>query len=152
MLRLNHVGINLDSKKSLASRRNAAMLKVFRSAPSIGLMIGALTPALAQDETVVKTELRRPMQGGSLALGAVAGVAYYREDAGGKRVVLTLAPEGGGLPMRFEMVLASRQSALISVPGTVGGKTKAVQLTNQGDLVSLSVLNAEKAKVAQGAL
>ncbi|WP_336488372.1 hypothetical protein [Methylobacterium nigriterrae] len=127
------------------------MLKMFRSALPIGLMIGTLSPALAQDETVVQTELRRPMQGGSLALGAVAGIAYYREDGGGKRVVVTLAPEGGGLPVRFEMVLATRQSALISVPGPVGGKTEAVQLTNQGDLVSLSALNAEKSKMAQGA-
>src|SRR3954451_9596889 len=103
MLRVNHVGINFNSKKSLASRRNAAMLKMLRSALPIGLMIGALSPALAQDEIVVQPELRRPMRGGSLVLGAAAGVAYYREDTGGKRVVVTLAPEGGGLPVRFEM-------------------------------------------------
>ncbi len=66
------------------------------------LALAAVLAALAGTATA---EPFAPAAGRSLRLGDLAGVAYYTADAGGHRVVVTLA-EPSGRPVRVEAVLA----------------------------------------------
>jgi hypothetical protein len=77
----------------------------------------------------------RPIEGRSIDLGEVSGVAYYTVERDGFRVVATLAQGETGTPVQFEAVLAPGQSVVLSTPREVGVVPSAVQITRQNDQV-----------------
>ena len=77
----------------------------------------------------------RPIEGRSIHLGEVSGVAYYTVERDGFRVVATLAQGEAGTPVRFEAVLAPGQSVVLSTPREAGAAPNAVEISRQGDRV-----------------
>ena len=73
----------------------------------------------------------RPMQGMSLQLGELHGIAYYTMEDAGYSVVATLAGQGGR-PVRFESTLLPGQKVVVSIPGHRGSQGQAVELARQG--------------------
>src|SRR5215470_591858 len=85
--------------------------------------IAALAPARADG--------LRPMEGKSIDLGGISGIAYYTVERDGFHVVATLAQGEVGTPIRVVAVLAPGQSLVLSTPHNVG----AVEISRQGDAV-----------------
>jgi hypothetical protein len=81
----------------------------------------------------------RPIEGKSIDLGEVSGVAYYTVEPDGFRVVTTLAQGEAGTPVRIVSVLAPDQSVVLSTPHQAG----ALEITRKGD--SLLVLRKANA-------
>lgn len=79
----------------------------------------------------------KPAQAKSLDLGPLAGVAYYTVEPRGHRVVVTLAPRAAAPAVRFEAVLASGQSMTVSTPRQAGAASRAVEISRDGDTVSV---------------
>jgi hypothetical protein len=73
----------------------------------------------------------RPMQGMSLQLGELHGIAYYTMEDAGYSVVATLAGQDGR-PVRFESTLLPGQKVVVSIPGHRGSQGQAVELARQG--------------------
>ena len=86
----------------------------------------------------------RPMQGTSLRLGELHGVAYYTVEGEGYNVVATLASPGG-TPVRFESTLLPGQKIVVSMPGSAGAKAQAIEFWRQDDrlLVETSPVQTE---------
>ncbi|NEU13212.1 hypothetical protein G3T14_13855 [Methylobacterium sp. BTF04] len=87
---------------------------------------------------VANAETIKPLDGNSVTLGDLAGVAYYTAEAKGYRVVVTLARTETARSIRFETVLASGQSVTLSTPRELGADAQVVEITRTGDLVSVS--------------
>jgi hypothetical protein len=62
----------------------------------------------------------RPIEGKSIDLGDISGVAYYTVERDGFRVVTTLAQGEAGTPVRIVSVLAPGQSVVLSTPHQSG--------------------------------
>jgi hypothetical protein len=77
----------------------------------------------------------QPLEGRSIYLGALAGVAYYTVEGEGYHVVVTLAQGESGIPVRFESVLAVGQSVVVSTPREEGAAPLVVEIRRQGDEV-----------------
>jgi len=77
----------------------------------------------------------RPIEGQSIRLGEVSGVAYYTVERDGFRLVATLAQGEAGTPVRIEAVLASGQSLVLSAPSEAGATPNAVEISRHGDQV-----------------
>ena len=77
----------------------------------------------------------RPVEGRSIDLGQISGVAYYIVEPNGFRIVATLAQGETGTPVRFEAVLAPGQSVVLSTPREAGVTPSAVQISRQNDRV-----------------
>ncbi|MBR0872529.1 hypothetical protein JQ633_19365 [Bradyrhizobium tropiciagri] len=75
----------------------------------------------------------RPIEGQSIRLGDVTGVAYYTVERDGFRVVTTLAQGEAGTPIRFVSVLAPGQRVVLSTPHNAG----ALEITRDGDNLSV---------------
>ena len=73
----------------------------------------------------------RPMQGMSLQLGELHGIAYYTVEDAGYGVVATLAGQDG-TPVRIESTLLPGQKVVVSIPGHRGSQGQAVELARQG--------------------
>ena len=73
----------------------------------------------------------RPMQGMSLQLGELHGIAYYTMEDAGYSVVATLAGQDGR-PVRFESTLLPGQKVVVSIPRHRGSQGQAVELARQG--------------------
>ena len=73
----------------------------------------------------------RPLQGMSLQLGELHGIAYYTMEDAGYSVVATLAGQDGR-PVRFESILLPGQKVVVSIPGHRGSQGQAVELARQG--------------------
>ena len=71
----------------------------------------------------------RPIEGQSIDLGDVSGVAYYTVEPDGFRVVTTLAQGEAGTPFRFVSVLAPGQRVVLSTPYQAG----ALEISRNGD-------------------
>jgi hypothetical protein len=71
----------------------------------------------------------RPIEGRSIDLGDVSGVAYYTVEPDGFRVVTTLAQGEAGTPIRFVSVLAPGQRVVLSTSHQAG----AVEIIRKGD-------------------
>ena len=71
----------------------------------------------------------RPIEGRSIDLGDVSGVAYYTVEPDGFRVVTTLAQGETGTPIRLVSVLAPGQRVVISTPY----QAPALEISRQGD-------------------
>src|SRR5262249_37740816 len=87
---------------------------------------------LDRSSDVRPTELAAS-HGGSIQLGSIRGIVYYTETQDRYRVIATLADGEAGLPMRFEAILADRQSLRISVPGKAGEPSQAVEISRAAD-------------------
>jgi hypothetical protein len=71
----------------------------------------------------------RPIEGRSINLGDVSGVAYYTVERDGFRVVTTLAQGEAGTPIRFVTVLAPGQRVVVSTPY----QASALEISRKGD-------------------
>ncbi len=80
----------------------------------------------------------RPIEGKTVALGPVTGVAYYTEEAGGDRVVATLSGTDGSMPLRVVAMLTPGQSLVLSVPRGLGEPAIEVTFARRGDRVFVS--------------
>ncbi|SFG61014.1 hypothetical protein [Methylobacterium gossipiicola] len=103
----------------------------FRSFTLAAAALAALTGA-ASAETI------RPLDGGSVSLGDLSGIAYYTPEPKGYRVVVTLARTEASRAVRFEAVLASGQSVILSTPQELGAAAEAVEISRTGDTVAVS--------------
>ncbi|CAA2144825.1 MULTISPECIES: hypothetical protein [Methylobacterium] len=83
-------------------------------------------------------ETIKPLDGGSVSLGELSGVAYYTAEPKGYRVVVTLARTGTSRAMRFETVLANGQSVTLSTPQELGGTADAIEISRTGDTVAVN--------------
>ena len=73
----------------------------------------------------------RPIDGMSIDLGEVSGVAYYTVGRDGFHVVTTLAQGMAGTPIRVECVLAPGQRVAFSTPY----QADALEISRNGDSV-----------------
>jgi predicted aconitase len=103
-------------------------------AMSIHRTILAAALALASVGAAHANELQ-PVEGRSIDLGKISGVAYYTVERAGFRIVATLAQGETGTPVRFEAVLAPGQSVVLSTPREAGVAASAVEISRQNDRV-----------------
>lgn len=80
----------------------------------------------------------RPIEGRSIDLGDVAGVAYYTVEPDGFRVVTTLAQGEAGTPIRLVSVLAPGQRVVLSTPHQPG----AIEISRNGNSLFVRKANA----------
>jgi hypothetical protein len=73
----------------------------------------------------------RPIQGQSVDLGEISGIAYYTVERDGFHVVATLAQGEAGTPIRVVSVLAPGQRLVLSTAHQAG----AIEISRQGDSV-----------------
>ncbi|MFK4507759.1 hypothetical protein LPJ38_23755 [Bradyrhizobium daqingense] len=71
----------------------------------------------------------KPIEGRSIRLGDISGVAYYTVEPAGFRVVTTLAQGEAGVPVRFVSVLAPGQRVVLSTPM----EATALEISRTGD-------------------
>jgi hypothetical protein len=99
-------------------------------AMSIRSMFVAAAFALASLEAAHADGLR-PIDGMSIDLGEVSGVAYYTVGRDGFHVVTTLAQGMAGTPIRIVSVLAPGQRVAFSTPY----QADALEISRNGDSV-----------------
>jgi hypothetical protein len=80
----------------------------------------------------------RPIEGKSIDLGGISGIAYYTVERDGFHVVATLAQGETGTPIRVVSVLAPGQRMVLSTPH----QASAIEISRQGDNVRVSKANA----------
>ena len=80
----------------------------------------------------------RPMEGKSIDLGEISGIAYYTVERDGFHVVATLAQGEAGAPIRVVSVLAPGQRVVLSTPQQAG----AIEISRKGDSVLVRKANA----------
>ncbi len=97
---------------------------------SIRSMFVAAAFALASLEAAHADGLR-PIDGMSIDVGELSGVAYYTVERDGFHVVTTLAQGMAGTPIRIVSVLAPGQSVAFSTPYQVD----ALEISRNGDSV-----------------
>ena len=88
--------------------------------------------------TVAHAEGLRPIEGRSIDLGGISGIAYYTVERNGFHVVTTLAQGESGTPIRVVSVLAPGQSVVLSTPQ----KADAIEISRKGDSVLVRKANA----------
>ena len=80
----------------------------------------------------------RPMEGKSIDLGGISGIAYYTVERDGFHVVATLAQGEAGTPIRVVSVLAAGQRVVLSTPQ----RADAIEISRKGDSVLIRKANA----------
>ncbi|MCA6115891.1 hypothetical protein J6524_13465 [Bradyrhizobium sp. WSM 1738] len=80
----------------------------------------------------------RPIEGKSIDLGDVSGIAYYTVEPDGFHVVTTLAQGEAGAPVRIVSVLAPGQSVVFSTPQPAA----RLEISRKGDEVVVRKANA----------
>ena len=73
----------------------------------------------------------RPLQGMSLQLGELHGIAYYTVEDAGYGVVATLAGQDS-TPVRFVSMLLPGQKVVVSIPAHRGSQGQTVEFARQG--------------------
>jgi hypothetical protein len=81
--------------------------------------------------TAARAEGLRPMEGKSIHLGEISGIAYYTVERDGFYVVATLAQGEAGTPIRVVSVLEPGQRVVLSTPQQAG----AIEISRKGDSV-----------------
>jgi hypothetical protein len=124
-VRVQPMSENLAMPIDATRRARARKRPVTKLAPlaAIGLAATASLPARAAE--------LRPMQGMSLQLGELHGIAYYTVEEAGYSVVATLAGQEGA-PVRFESTLLPGQKVVVSIPGHRGSQGQMVEFARQG--------------------
>jgi hypothetical protein len=97
---------------------------------SIRNMLFALAFGIAS-LTAARAEGLRPIEGRSIDLGEISGIAYYTVERDGFHVVATLAQGEAGTPIRVVSVLVPGQRVVLSTPQQVG----AIEISRKGDSV-----------------
>ena len=97
---------------------------------AVAFGIAALAP--------VRADGLRPMEGKSIDLGGISGIAYYTVERDGFHVVATLAQGEAGTPIRVVSVLAPGQRVVLSTPQQAG----AIEISRKGDSVLVRKANA----------
>jgi len=79
----------------------------------------------------------RPIEGKSIDLGGMSGIAYYTVEPDGFHVVATLAQGETGTPIRVVSVLAPGQRVVLSTPQ----QADAIEISRKGDSVLVRKAN-----------
>lgn len=117
---------------TLFSPTTQAGTALVRAGPILGIFLVLLTACFASG---VQAEELLPIQGRSIAMGSVNGIAYYTNDATGSRVVATFGGDEGSAPVRVVTTLATGQSMTLSGPAGVGEPAIEVTFSRRGDRV-----------------
>jgi hypothetical protein len=104
---------------------------------SIRNMLFAVTFGIAS-MTAAHADGLRPMEGKSIDLGAISGIAYYTVERDGFHLVATLAQGEAGTPIRVVSILAPGQRVVLSTPQQAG----AIEISRKGDTVLVRKANA----------
>ncbi len=80
----------------------------------------------------------RPIEGKSIDLGGMSGIAYYTVERDGFHVVATLSQGEAGMPIRVVSVLAPGQRVVLSTPQ----QADAIEISRKGDSVFVRKANA----------
>ena len=80
----------------------------------------------------------RPIEGQSINLGDVSGVAYYTVERDGFHVITALAQGMAGTPIRIVSVLAPGQRVTFSTPHQI----RALEISRNGDSVLIRNVNS----------
>jgi hypothetical protein len=102
-------------------------------------LAAALTCGVAVGEEL------RPIQGKSISLGDVSGVAYYTVEKDGFALVATVASGEMATPIRFMATLLPGQKTVISVPREFGQAALTVEFIRTDDRIEIG---PEKKKLA----
>jgi hypothetical protein len=116
-----NLAMPIDATRTVRARKRP----VTRLLPLAAIILAATASLPAR-----AAELR-PMQGVSLQLGELHGIAYYTVEEAGYSVVATLAGQQGA-PMRFESTLLPGQKVVVSIPGHRGSQGQMVEFARQG--------------------
>ena len=98
---------------------------------SIRNMLFAAAFCIAFVAPTARAEGLRPMEGKSVDLGEISGIAYYTVERDGFHVVTTLSQGEAGTPVRVISVLAPDQRVVLSTPQQVD----AIEISRRGDSV-----------------
>ena len=79
----------------------------------------------------------RPMEGKSIDLGGISGIAHYTVERDGFHVVATLAQSEAGTPIRVVSVLGHGQHVVLSTPQ----QAAAIEISRKGDSVLVRKAN-----------
>ena len=79
----------------------------------------------------------RPIEGKSIDLGGISGIAYYTVERDGYHVVATLAQGEAGTPIRVVSVLVPGQRVVLSTPQ----QADAIEISRNGDSVLVRKAN-----------
>jgi hypothetical protein len=124
-VRVQPMSENLAMPIDATRRARARKRPVSKLAPLAAIVLAATASLPAR-----AAELR-PMQGMSLQLGELHGIAYYTVEEAGYSVVATLAGQEGA-PVRFESTLLPGQKVVVSIPGHRGSQGQMVEFARQG--------------------
>jgi hypothetical protein len=117
--------------ENLAMRIDATQMPQARKRPVTRLLpLAAIVLAATASFPARAAELH-PLQGVSLQLGELHGIAYYTVEDAGYSVVATLAGQDG-TPVRFESTLLPGQKVVVSIPGHRGSQGQTVEFARQG--------------------
>ena len=100
-------------------------------------LVSTLALALVLAAGAAHGEELQPLEGRSLSLGPLTGVAYYVRTEAGYEVVATLAAGEAGTPVRVSVTLLTGQELEISVPNGVGEEATALRFTRIGDMLTM---------------
>ena len=81
----------------------------------------------------VSAQTLTPIRAESIDLGTTRGSAYYVAQPDGYHLVATLYSGGANTPVRFNTVLATGQSASVSIPGPAGTLAQEVTFSRSAD-------------------
>ena len=102
------------------------------------MKLGALGFALVMASATAQATELKPIQGATIALGGVTGVAYYTIEPDGYHVVATVAAGYDTKPIRFKAVLTDGQKLLMSVPGAESTTPSKLEVARSGERVTIS--------------
>ena len=97
----------------------------------------AVCVAAASTCGIAVGEELRPIQGKSISLGDVSGVAYYTVEKDGFAVVATVASGEMAVPIRFMATLLPGQKSVISVPRELGQTALTVEFIRTDDKIEI---------------
>jgi hypothetical protein len=109
-----------------ATRRAQARKRTVTKLAPVATIVLAVTASLPAEAAEL-----RPLQGMSLQLGELHGIAYYTVEDAGYSLVTTLADQDG-TPVRFANTLLPGQKIVVSIPGHDGSQGQTVEFTRQG--------------------
>jgi hypothetical protein len=113
--------MSIDATRTAQARKRT----VTKLAP-VATIVLAVTASLPAEAAEL-----RPLQGMSLQLGELHGIAYYTVEDAGYSLVTTLADQDG-TPVRFANTLLPGQKIVVSIPGHDGSQGQTVEFTRRG--------------------
>ena len=103
------------------------MIKTFALAATLAAALVGPTAGTIAAQTLV------PVRAETIDLGSTRGSAYYVARPDGYHLVATLFSGGANTPVRFNTVLASGQSASVSIPGPAGTLAHEIVFVRSAD-------------------